>query len=121
MNAEEAQPESDHQWEMAEDSRVEAEGERQLFERGRQDAEKQRNVNESTRQVGEKQREIGEQLRESERTSERLMAEYSIHTVVERIEHVEMQCSWLVVRLESVEALLKRMQEQLQQLRAKKE
>jgi len=85
-------------------------------EQQRQQAEQERNVDENRRQVAEKQREVGEQLRGIERSGERLVVEYSTRSLLARIEGFEEQIARLSSRLESVEALLKVMQGQLQQL-----
>ena len=104
-----------------EQQRQRAEHRRKNAESERQDAEKQRNIGESTRQAAEKHREIGEDLRTSERTGERLMAEYSTRALLTRIERCEEQLSQLAARLGSVEALLNAIQEQLQQCMIEKE
>jgi len=96
--------------------RQQAEDTRERAEDGRQNTEQERNVDENRRQMAEKQREVGEQLRTIERTSERLVVEYSTRSLLTRIEGSEEQISQLSLRLESVEALLTTMQEQLQQL-----
>jgi hypothetical protein len=93
-----------------------AEVERQLCERNRAGAEKQREVNENKRQVGEQLREVEEQLRETEGTGERLVVEYSTRALLTQIGGIEEQLSQLASRLGRVEALLKAMQEQLQQI-----
>jgi hypothetical protein len=107
---------TERQWQDAEDRIENAEVERQICERNRAGAEKQREVNENKRQVGEKLREVGEQLRETERTGERLVVEYSTRALLTRIEGLEEPLAQLGSRLGSVEALLKAMQEQLQQI-----
>jgi hypothetical protein len=93
----------------------------QRAEDERQDTEKQRNLNEHKRQMAEKQREVGEQLRGIERTGERLVVEYNTHALLTRIAGFEEQLSQVAARLGSVEALLKAMHGQLQQLMAEKE
>jgi hypothetical protein len=107
---------TERQWQDTEDQIENAEVKRQLSERNRAGAEKQREVDENKRQVGEKLREVGEQLRETEGTGERLGVEYSTRALLTRIEGIEEQLSQLASRLGRVEALLKAMQEQLQQI-----
>jgi len=95
-----------------EEHSMNTEWQRQQAEDGRQNTEKERNVDENRRQMAEKQREVGEQLRTIERTGERLVVEYSTRSLLTRIEGSEEQIAQLSSRLESVEALLKTMQEQ---------
>jgi hypothetical protein len=107
---------TERQWQGTENRIENAEVERQLCERNRTGAERQREVNDNKRQVGEKLHEVGEQLQETEGTGEQLVVEYSTHALLTRIEGIEEQLSQLASRLGSVEALLKAMQQQLQQI-----
>jgi chromosome segregation ATPase len=101
--------------------RQDAEHSRERAEDQREDTENKRNINENKRQMAEKQREVGELLRDAERAGERLIVEYSTHALLMRIEGFEQQLSQVAARLGSVEALLKAMHGQLQQLLAEKE
>src|SRR5262247_1293812 len=96
-----------------EQQRQQAEDRRERAEHTRQGTEKQRNVDEKKRQVAEEQREVGELLREAERAGERLIVDYSTHSLLERIAGFEEQLSQFSSRLGSVEALLHAMQDQL--------
>jgi hypothetical protein len=104
-----------------EQQRQQAEDRRERAEDGRQHTEKQRDSDEHKRQMAEKQREVGEQLRNTERTGERLIMEYSTRTLLTRIEGFEERVCQLESRLESVEVLLRTIHEHLHQLLSEKE
>jgi len=84
--------------------------------RQRQRLEDERQDNENKRQVAEKEREVGELLRQAEHVGERLVVEYSTRALVTHIESFEERLSQLESRLESVEALLRTIHEELHEL-----
>jgi hypothetical protein len=104
----------------AEDRRESAEIDRRISERNREDAEEHRSTMETLRQVAEAKRETREYLRESTRTSERQTAEDNTQFLLQRMDDFEEQLSQLTSRLISIEALLKSLQEQLQQRKPEK-
>ena len=89
---------------------------RERAEDGRQHTEKQRDLDEHKRQMAEKQREVGEQLRGTERAGERLIIEYNTRALLTRIEGFEERLCQVASRLDTVEALLRTIHGQLQQL-----
>ena len=100
--------------------RQHAEDSRERAEDGRQHTEKQRDIDEHKRQMAEKQREVGELLRDTERAGEQLIIEYSTRALLTRIEGFEERLCQLASRLDNVEALLRTIHGQLQQLLSEK-